>query len=94
MSARTDALAIGGCSQLANIAAAPGHTSVCFPGTNSASVPIGPCSRLSMPSAIASGYVIEQRCPVTLSPRLCASAIAAPSSARVMFLYALNDVAP
>ena len=47
-----------------------------------------------MPSCAASAYVTEQRWPVTLSPRACAASIAAPSSARVMFMYALNDVAP
>ncbi len=47
-----------------------------------------------MPSAAASRYPIEHRCPVTLSPRACAAWMAAPSSARVRKLYALNEVAP
>ena len=42
--------------QLSKIAAPPpgGQTSGCFPTTNSASVPMGPCSTSLMPSAIAS----------------------------------------
>ena len=46
------------------------------------------------PSAAASAYVTEHRWPVTFSPRRCASSIAAPSSSRVICMYALNDVAP
>jgi len=53
-----------------------------------------PCSRLSMPSATASLKLTEHRWPVTLIPRLCASAMAAPSSARRMSAYALIQVAP
>ena len=71
----------------------PGHTSGFLSGTKSVETK-KPCSRSSMPSAAASWYVTEQRCPVILRPRLCASFTAAPSSARVMFMYALNDVAP
>ena len=47
-----------------------------------------------MPNSAASRYVTEQRCAVSLWPRLCASSIAAPSIARVTCMYALNDVAP
>ena len=47
-----------------------------------------------MPSAAASRYVMEQRCPVIFIPRRCAASTDAASSARVRFMYALNDVAP
>ena len=47
-----------------------------------------------MPSATASRNETEQRCPVTLRPRRCASSIAAFSSARLICAYALNQLAP
>ena len=47
-----------------------------------------------MPISAASLYPIEQRWPVTLSPRLCASSTTARNSAREIFMYALNEVAP
>ncbi len=37
---------------------------------------------------------MEQRWPVTLIPRAWAASMAAPSTSRVMRLYALNDVTP
>ena len=70
-----------------------GQTSGCLLGSKSEAVSI-PCSRLSMCSATASRKETEQRCPVTLMPCLCASLIAAPSSARLMSVYALIQVAP
>ena len=53
-----------------------------------------PCSRLSIPSSTASLKLTEHRCPVTFIPRLCASSMAALSSARRMSVYALIHVAP
>ena len=70
-----------------------GQTSGCFDGSKSEAVSI-PCSRLSIPSSTASRNETEQRCPVTLTPRLWASLIAAPSSARRMSVYALIQVTP
>src|SRR5690242_600027 len=69
------------------------HRSGCLSFTKSVATK-NPCSRLSIPASAASRYVTEQRCPVILSPRLWASRTAARSSGRVMFMYALNDVAP
>ena len=51
-------------------AAARGTRSGFLLDTNSVSAKTGPCSRSSMPSAMASGQVTEQRCPVSFI--LCA----------------------
>ena len=49
---------------------------------------------LSIPSATASVKLIEHKWPVTFSPALCASSIAAASSLVRIVVYALSHVAP